>query len=663
MEFLDLSELPRISFRYDGQELATPVPGWTSTTRTENASSGRTEVRTYRDPATELVLTIRVRRFDKVPALEWVAEFENAGAVNTPVVEDIRALDVALSLAERELLRLHHANGSACRIDDFLPITTSLPLSSQKVLTPEGGRSSNGVLPFMNLQREGCGMVLAIGWSGQWTARFERKDNSLRIAAGVERTHLALKPGEKIRTPRILVILWEGDDASRGNNLLRRLLLEHYLPRLNGELVMPPAAQCLQAYYYLTGKASAEFEMTALPKVAATGAEAYWIDACWYGVGQEWWQEVGSWVVNRDRFPDGLKPISDAAHKAGMKFVLWFEPERVRPGSLIHKEHPEFLLASERNPDNLLLNLGMPEAREYITDLVSGLITECGVDIYRQDFNFDPLPYWQAADAPDRIGMTEIKYVEGLYAFWDELRRRHPNIWIDNCSSGGRRIDLEMMSRSLPLWPSDFPDVCGLPFGLGLHVGDQCINAGLARWVPLFGGGVWNFTPYATRGEIIGGFTFGFHIEHADFPADNREDVTASNDVLARGKTLLDNGFPLAQVRAAVEEWKSVRPFFLGDFYLLLPLTVSYHDWCAWQLHREDMEAGVAVFFRRHRSPFPTMEVSMECVVPEAEYDVSLSPAYDEAPRQRMSGEDLTAILITIPDAPGSLLLRYSRVR
>jgi alpha-galactosidase len=588
MKFLGSSELPRLTFRYGGRELATPVHGWTGTTSREDTPAGSTEVRTYRDPATGLALTLHIRRFDKFAALEWVAEFENTGAADTPVIEDVLPLDVAVALTEREQARLHHANGSSCRIDDFLPITTSLPPNTQKVLTPEGGRSSNGVLPFMNLQREGCGMVLAVGWSGQWTATFERKDDCLQIAAGMERTHLVLKPGEKIRTPRMLVIPWEGDDPSKGNNLLRRLLLEHYLPRLNGELVMPPTAQCLQAYYYLTGKASAELEMAALPKVAETGAEVYWIDACWFGSGKDWWEEVGSWVVDREKFPDGLKPISDAAREAGMKFVLWFEPERVRAGSLLHTDHPEFLLASDHDPSNLLLDLGMPEARQHITNLISGLITECGVDIYRQDFNFDPLPYWQAADTPDRIGITEIKYIEGLYTFWDELRRRHPNIWIDNCASGGRRIDLETMSRSLPLWASDFPDICGLAFGLGLHVGDQCINAGLARWVPLLGGGVWNFTPYGTRGETIGGFTFGFHIEHTDLPEDHKEDVTEINHVLAKGKTLLDDDFPIRQAHAAIEEWKSIRPFFLGDFYLLLPLTVSYHDWCAWQLHRED---------------------------------------------------------------------------
>lgn len=446
----------------------------------------------------------------------------------------------------------------------------------------------------MNLQRSGGGLVLAIGWSGKWMARFERDALGIRLAAGMERTRLSLWPGERIRTPRILLLAWDGDDATLGNNLLRQLLIAHYLPRIDGRLIMPPVAHCLQAYYYLTGEASEHFEMTALPKAAALGCEAYWIDACWYGAGGPWWEEVGSWDVNRQRYPNGLKPISDAAHAAGMKFVLWFEPERVRLGSQLAREHPDFVLASPSDPSNLLLNLGLPQARAYITDLISQRIAEHGVDIYRQDFNFDPWLYWQAADAPDRVGLTEIRYVEGLYAFWDELSRRHPGMWIDDCSSGGRRIDLETLSRSLPLWPSDFHDVGGLPFGQGLHIGDQCINAGLARWVPLFGGGVWDFTPYGTRGQIIGGFNFGFHIDPDCFPADESPSILGSNDVLALGKTLLNDDFPLETARLAIDEWRSVRPFFLGDFYLLLPLTTAYHDWYAWQLHRGDLASGVA---------------------------------------------------------------------
>jgi alpha-galactosidase len=662
MSFLDVAALPVPSFRYGGQSSTGLLSHWQRTESSESLPDGRQVTRRYADPQTGLQVTVGARTFDAFPAIEWVVEFEYGGQGDSPTLEEILPLDVTVPLAPQERLRLHHANGSSCRMDDFLPFTTELPPNAHKTLAPVGGRSSNGVFPFTNLQRGDCGMLLGVGWSGQWQLRFERGQDALRLAGGMEHTHLRLHAGEKIRTPRMLAILWEGDDPDRGANLLRQLLIANYLPRIDGQLVMPPVAQTLQFYMYLTGQAGEQYEMAVLPKVAELGAEAYWVDACWFGQEGEWWQQVGSWKVNGKRFPNGLRPISDAARQAGMKFLLWFEPERVQLNTIIHRQHPEFLLASDSNPTNLLFNLGLPEAREYLTDLLSRSISEHGVDIYRQDFNFDPLPYWQAADASDRIGMTEIRYVEGFYALWDELRRRHPGMWIDNCSSGGRRIDLETLSRSLPLWPSDFPDVVGPPHGLGLHVGDQCINAGLARWVPLFGGGMWNYTPYGTRGEIMGGFTMGFHIPRENLPADDSPTIHSHKDVLARGVTLLDDEFPMDQAKAAIAEWRSIRPYFLGDFHLLLPLTVSYHDWCAWQLHRPDYDAGVAIFFRRHRSPFPTMQVALRDVAPDAEYEVSLSTGYEEAPRVRMKGSALANMTIAIPEQPGSVLLRYRRV-
>lgn len=661
MVFQELGVIPSVSFVYNGKHSNELLPGWKLEESTKTLPYGKVIHREVSDPATGLKVSTDIKTFHNFPAIDLVVELRNCGSVKTPLIQDILPLDLSLSVPPDKRLRLHHANGSLCRMDDFLPLATEIPPYGGHTLTPFSGQSSNGVLPFVNLQYGDSGLVVGIGWSGKWILKFDRGETSLRITAGMEQTRLTLHPGESIRTPRILLLPWEGGNDETGTNTLRQLLIAHYCPRINGELVLPPTAQCLQAYYYLTGKACEQFEMTALPKAAAAGVELYWIDACWFGDKGEWWQEVGSWVVNRDKFPSGLKPISDAAHKAGMKFILWFEPERVRPGSKLHREHPEWLLSIQGN-DNLLFNLGIPEARQYITDLISRLITENGVDIYRQDFNFDPLPYWRAADSQDRAGMTEIRHVEGLYCFWDELRRRHPKLWIDNCSSGGRRIDLETLSRSLPLWPSDFLDVCGLPFGQGLHVGDQCINAGLARWIPLFAGGVWNFTPYGTRGEIIGGFIFGFHIDHKDFPPDNVSTIVNHKDILAKGKTMLDHDFPLGAVRDAITEWRSVQPFFLGDFHLLLPLTVSYHDWCAWQFHREDLHAGIAVFLRRHRSPFPSMEVELKRIEPDAKYEVSLSPEYHEAPRKLMKGKKLLRLLAEIPQAPGSLLLRYTQL-
>jgi len=644
-----------------GQDLGELLRSCTVQKSTAPSDGGTIERRVWADGGTGLQVALHLRRFDdlKFPAVDWFVELTNTGQSDTPILEQVQALDATLDVADQRV-DLHYANGSLCQMDDFLPQQTEVGARYDRTFAPVGGRSSNGILPFMNLKLPGGGLVIGIGWSGQWAARFNRVNDRLRLEIGQQTTHLRLRPGETIRTPRVLLLEWQGAEPMDGQNMLRQLLLAHYLPRVDGKVPSPPVAQCLQFYYYQTGQAGEQLEQKALPKVAELGADTYWIDACWYGrSGRDWWQEVGSWVIQPDRFPNGIKPIADAAHAKGMRFVLWFEPERVRKDSILAQEHPEFLLSSPRDKDNLLLNLGNETALRHITDLLSDHIRQIGVDIYRQDFNFDPLAYWQAADAPDRVGMAENVYIQGLYRLWDELLRRHPNIWIDNCASGGRRIDLETLSRSLPLWPTDFHDTIGLATGMDLHVGDQCENAGLARWVPLFGGGVWNFEPYSVRSQAIGGFTFGTHI---DFEHYRRQDAPTVFDfpaIAACGKTLLGEGFPVELAQAAIAEHNSLQPYVIGDFWPLLPLTVSPHDWCAFQLHRHDLKAGFALFFRRHESAFPSMRASLRWIDPAASYRVTLSASYDPSPQQTMAGRQLRELTVQINQQPGSMLLRY----
>jgi hypothetical protein len=76
--------------------------------------------------------------------------------------------------------------------------------------------------------------------------------------------------------------------------------------------------------------------------------------------------------------------------------------------------------------DGILLNLGHPEALRWLIEHTAKVITEQGIDLYRQDFNMDPLEHWRRADDPDRQGMTENLYVQGYLTFWGELRRRFP---------------------------------------------------------------------------------------------------------------------------------------------------------------------------------------------------------------------------------------------
>ena len=91
----------------------------------------------------------------------------------------------------------------------------------------------------------------------------------------------------------------------------------------------------------------------------------------------------------------------------------------------------------------------------------------------------DPLDFWRRNDAPDRQGITENLHVQGYLAYWDELRRRHPDLLIDSCASGGRRNDLETMRRAVPLHPTDY--------NYWHLAAKQAFHHSLFQWIPYFG--------------------------------------------------------------------------------------------------------------------------------------------------------------------------------
>ena len=115
----------------------------------------------------------------------------------------------------------------------------------------------------------------------------------------------------------------------------------------------------------------------------------WWMDAGWYPCEPPTGEKQGHGKLIQKRFPNGLKAISDYTHSKGLKTLLWFVPEMVYPGTWLAVNHPEWILNGDRVG---LLNLGNPEALAWVKKHISNLLTEQGIDLYRQDMNFDPLP-------------------------------------------------------------------------------------------------------------------------------------------------------------------------------------------------------------------------------------------------------------------------------
>jgi alpha-galactosidase len=446
-------------------------------------------------------------------------------------------------------------------------------------------------------------------------------------------TRFTLHPGEEVRTPLIVLQFWQGD-RQRAQNVWRRWMLAHNLPRTaEGKLPPPIFTSCSGGFFPgLKCNEADEFRFIDAFTQAGVRLDYWWMDAGWYPCG-DGWPQVGTWTPDPTRFPRGLKAVSDHAHANGMGLIVWFEPERVTPGTWLYENHANWLLG--RDGDTKLLNLGHDTARQWLTDHVDVQLTAQGIDLYRQDFNMDPLPYWRANDATNRQGLTEIRHVEGYLAYWDELRRRHPGLVIDSCASGGRRNDLETLRRAVPLLRSDYQSFQGDP---AYAPGNQGHTYGLSSWVPYYGQGVYYSERqllYSVRSSLSPAF---------GFCADVRKP-----------------GVDWVQVLQVAKQWRRVAPCLLGDFHPLTPYRLDGDVWMAWQFDLPEAGRGLVQVFRREQSAYEAARFALRGLDANGRYAVT--DLDDAGRKQEYAGSELMnqGLPVALKEKPAAAILVYER--
>lgn len=618
---------PPFSFIYDGRPSDELLGEWEFSEATKKLDGHRIRrTQRYADPKTGLELRCEIVEYGDFPTVEWTVYLRNTGKSDTPIIESIQALDTTMTRGSAGEFVLHHAVGSPQREDDYEPLTTLMGPSVRKVITGAGGRPTSSDLCYFNIEEPGRqGTVLALGWPGQWSASFIRSgDHDLRVAAGQELTHLKLRPGEEIRTPLVAMQFWQGGDWERAQNIWRQWMVAHNMPHPGGKPVAAQYGECGGNPLPMVDE-----EMALIGGMIDDGIKMdHWIiDAGWY-VNRNGWTDTGTWEVDKKRFPQGLRQVADLAHQHRMDFIVWFEPERVNVGTWLAENHPEWVLGGKGGG---LLNLGDPDARKWITNRVDTMLTEEGIDHYRGDFNIDPLSYWRANDAGDRMGMTENAYVQGFLAFWDELLRRHPHMYIDTCASGGRRNDLETLRRSIPLLRSDWAVAA---FSKEGSIGQQCQSYGISYWIPYHGTGGPSLDLYTTRSSIAPCYRVGY----------DPRDPNRHKDLMLR----------------TVSDYRAIQPYFLDDFYPLTAYSRSKDSWIAWQYNSPERAGGAVMAFRRDNSAQASMTFMLRGLDSDAEYIVT---SRDGRPEQRAKGRSLMSdgLAVTIDDKPGSAMFTYRK--
>jgi len=629
---------PPFSFIYGGKPSSEILKSWRVQRSSRNLDSQRTEyIESYLDNKTGLEVRLIGVEYHDFPTVEWTIYFKNTGHAETPILENIQALDMRIERNGEGEFLLHHNKGAPATPNDYEPYETKLDKSSRYVLSGYGGRPSNKDLPYFNLAWPGEGVIIVVGWPGQWSSQLVRdKANGIQVSAGQELTHFKLLPGEEVRTPRIVMMFWK-DDWRRSQNMWRRWMMAHNMPHPGGKLPPPQMAANTSREYIEMTEATAADEDMFIDRYVAEGLKPdyFWMDAGWYPNNGSW-ANVGTWEVDTKRFPKGLREVSDHAHAQGIKIILWFEPERVTKGTWLYEHHPEWLLTPPPNTGNQLydnawrlFNFGNPQAREWMTNHIDKIIDEQGIDLYRQDFNMDPLNYWKANDDPDRQGITEIRYVTGYLAYWDELRRRHPNMLIDSCASGGRRNDVESLRRAVPLTRSDYLMEPVEP------ISQQMQTLGMAQWIPYFGTGVSGVDPYTFRSQMTPSIITTWDLRRKD------SDTNA--------------------MRTLVKQWRTISPNYYGDFYPLTSYSLSNEVWAAMQFNRPEAGEGFVEVFRRSHSAYEAGRFKLQGLEPNATYVIK---DLDEMNSRRLSGKELMdqGLEVKLVHAPDSALLTYTRI-
>ena len=584
------------SFEYNGASSYEFLSQWNRQVTDEDMGDFVRKTIIFSNPEDKFECSFVLDSWKDYPVSYYRVGFANRGDTNSGVLSNVKVLDdnfnATTFTSARGAFDIREKIGPTAKAfaDNFRLHTFDKEGETVRI-TAGTGRSSAEWMPFARFSNKEGGVIIALGWTGQWImdcCRFDR--DWFSVKGGMEDLETILFPGEEITQPSVMRLDYCGEDPITGHNILRRFLYNEWLPQKMRQLPV-----CFSAW---GGKpASAHLEMLKSIKETNADFDCYWIDAGWYGDGQQanegdyseyWVKNVGSWFVNPWLYPDGMGVVGDAVHALGKKFLLWFEPERAYEGSKILQEHPEYFIPA---PFAHWINLARQDAREWMLNMLTDMMKAGNVDYYRQDANSDTISYWRSADVPGRKGMTEVRSVEGLYWVLDELRKRFPGMLIDNCASGGRRLDIEMMRRSVPLWPSDLQCMSDWE-----SEQMQEVVAGLNYWSPVscWGPGLKYSDTYNFR-SVFGTSTV------IAFPAKKEDQEWA--------KTMV------AQLRRA-----SV--YTTGDYYPIMGQSYDPAKWMVQQYHRPELGGGCLIALRRKNSGFSKGEFKLSALDTAKNYSI-----------------------------------------
>ncbi|HEV2073833.1 MAG TPA: glycoside hydrolase family 36 protein [Thermomicrobiales bacterium] len=331
-----------------------------------------------------------------------------------------------------------------------------------------GIRSTWDDTPWMVLTGDDAatgGILMALEYGGQWEFKATRDEGSPGTIAAFAPVGTVpdVSPGERWISPSVWIGAFPGDLDSAA------AVMHHYLR----DIVLPPTDDAFPWVQYNTWFSyycdfDAETLLAEADVAAAMGVEVFYVDAGWW-IGNPRRRDrfssgLGNWTENREKFPDGLRAFADGIRSRGMHFGLWIEPERVdlrtattgswNPDWIARRNADQYVRADwPSDTETAWLCFGHEATQAWAEQWIGDLVQDIGIRWLKWDSN-----YWGVCTSPGHghgTGDGEAAQLEGVYHVMERLRRRFPDLVIENCAGGATRMDFALARQTPVAWLND----------------------------------------------------------------------------------------------------------------------------------------------------------------------------------------------------------------
>ncbi|MBE6632092.1 MAG: hypothetical protein E7623_05260 [Ruminococcaceae bacterium] len=539
-----------------------------------------------------LQILLTLTTYPGYPVVEYDTRLINTANGNSNKLANVLPLDSAIIDNSKNVV-VHYNEGGENMDEEGNSKSTAFAARSKKIKVEEGfelgslhGVPTHGYIPYLNFENkaDNNGTIAVVNWQGGWKVTADVSDGAVQVTGGVAETNFVMLEGENFKLPGIVLLFYKNGDWQFGQNVWRRWYIEHNMFRYQG------TRDFTENVYMCSSLGGTEKDLAAIEKMAKSViGENYNIvfemDAGWYNYHGVDWGYTGDWSPSELYGTEGLVKIREKLTEVGAKMCLWLEPERVwfaLPQGQDLKDNMIYLRSRKyfsystatkngQNPRMGLVNYSKQEAVDYVIELLDKTVKQYGLDVYRQDFNFNNLEYWQAYDKYEqellsvpRDGVTELKACEGYINVWTEVENRNPGLIFDSCASGGRRLDLETLRFAFAHTKCDYwMDTLSA----------QGQNFGSLSWFPFTGTGFANDT--------------------------NLYDIRSRLTLSIGVNCTIDSNFE--RTNAALTEWQSLHKYMLKDYYQLTEYSLNEKNDMAMQFNYPENGEGMMIAYMRRQ--------------------------------------------------------------